>query len=221
LRHDLDHPLNGARLFGELEAALGVTSTFFVQTACDFYNLLSKDTRRLIRDLADAGHEIGLHYDSERYFGKRGRQHMISDLQLLEDLSGHPIISASQHIPIDSDRIELLDWIKNEAYAPRFTESPMNYISDSLMVWRQTTPHDLLNAKASFQFLSHPDTWASTYRNIDDALSDMMKHEIEAIRTNYSRLSKYYRKLLRDRSKHDRDFRRRRHRPAKPIGSNG
>jgi hypothetical protein len=218
LRHDLDRPLKGAALFGQLEADLGVASTFFVQTSCDFYNLLSRESRRIIWYLAEAGHEIGLHYEAQRYLGEHGRQHLVSDLRLLEDLSGRPIVSASQHIPIDGDRIALFDYIENEAYEPRFTEHPMNYISDSLMVWRQATPHDLLDSKASFQFLSHPDTWASRYSSMDDALSDMMEDEIEVVRTRYAELARYYEQLLQERRERDKNFRKRRNEPAKGVG---
>lgn len=218
LRHDLDGPLRGAEIFGQLEADLGITSTFFVQTACDLYNLLSRDSRRVIQCLAAEGHEIGLHYESERYWGEHGKQQLVSDVRLLEDLSGHPIVSASQHLPIDSDRIALFGYIKNEAYEARFTEHPMNYISDSLMVWRQATPHDLLDSKASFQFLSHPDTWVSRYRSMGDALSDMMEHEIEVVRTRYAELARYYGRLLQERRERDKNFWKHRNEPARPVG---
>jgi hypothetical protein len=218
LRHDLDRPIEGAELFGQLEANLGITSTFFVQTACDLYNLLSRDSRRIIEHLAKQGHEIGLHYEAERYLGGHGKQNLISDLRLLEDLSGQPVVSASQHIPIDGDRIDLFEYVKNEAYESRFMEHPMNYISDSLMVWRQATPHDLLDSKASFQFLSHPDTWTSDYRSIDDALSNMMEQEIENVRARYAELTGYYRRLLDERRKRDEHFEKSRGEPAKKIG---
>ena len=218
LRHDLDRPLKGAELFGQLEADLGIKSTFFVQTACDLYNLLSRDSRRIIERLAKEGHEIGLHYEAERYLGEHGRQHLVSDLRLLEDLSGQPVVSASQHIPIDGDRIALFEYVKNEAYELRFTEHPMSYISDSLMVWRQATPHDLLDLKASFQFLSHPDTWASQYSSMDEALSAMMEDEVELVRARYAELARYYRQLLQERHERDKNFRTRRSEPAKEIG---
>jgi len=219
LRHDLDRPLKGAELFGQLEAELGLTSTFFVQTACDHYNLLSKDSRRIIQGLAAAGPKIGLHYEAERYCGPRGKEHLLSDLRLLEDLSGQKIVSASQHIPIDSERIALSDYIENEAYEPRFTEHPMTYVSDSLMVWRHATPHDLLDTMASFQFLSHPDTWMSCYASMDDALSDIMEQEIEDVRARYAELARHYRRLLLERHERDELFRRRRAEPAMQVGT--
>jgi hypothetical protein len=218
LRHDLDHPLKGAEALGRIEAELGISSTYFVQTACDFYNLLSKESRQIIRQLVEQGHEIGLHYEAERYLTEEGQKNLASDLRLLEDLSGQPIVSAAEHIPIDGYRIALSGHIRNEAYESRFTGYPMTYISDSLMVWRQYTPHDLLDARASFQFLSHPDTWVSNYGSMENALSDMVQCEIGVLRARYAEVANYYAQLLVERRQRDEDFHKRRIKPAEAIG---
>jgi hypothetical protein len=95
----------------------------------------------------------------------------------------------------------------------------MTYVSDSLMVWRQATPHDLLDTRASFQFLSHPDTWMSCYASMDDALSDIMEQEIEDVRARYAELARHYRRLLLERHERDELFRRRRAEPAMQVGT--
>lgn len=217
LRHDLDRPLDGLETFAETEAALGARATYFVQTACTFYNLLTTENRRLIRRLADLGHEIGLHYEAHRYTGTDAERTLLSDLRLLEDLGGQKVRSASQHIPTDDDAIEITRYVENDAYAPRFTEPPMTYISDSLMVWRQATPHDLLDQRASFQFLTHPDTWMGSYENMGAALDAMMQAEIEAVENRYRDVKQYYERLLRERAERDRQFVERRNRPARAI----
>jgi len=76
----------------------------------------------------------------------------------------------------------------------------------------------LLDGRVSFQFLTHPDTWGSRYRSMDDALSDMMKTEINAVRAQYEELAKYYGQLLQERGTRDEQFRRRRTELAKQIG---
>ena len=165
------------------------------------------------------GHEIGLHYEAERYLGTEGPQNLISDLRLLEDLSGQVVVSASQHIPIDGAQISLLDYVRNEAYEPRFIEGDMTYISDSLMVWRQATPHDLLDSRTSFQFLTHPDVWIANYPNMGTALREMMEAECEVTRRRYAEVTEYYGKLLRERAERDDRFRERRNTVAKAIGT--
>ena len=216
LRHDLDGPLKGAEAIAELEAEFGVRATFFVQTAGDFYNLLSTTSRALLRRLVALGHEIGLHYESARYVGDADA--IVRDLRLLEDLSGQAVCSASQHIPVDSDAIAIERYVANEAYEARFTQDPMNYLSDSLMVWRHATPHDLLDRCASFQLLIHPETWIGGYRDMAEALEGMMREEMDSIATRYRDVSAYYAELLEGRDARDRRFRATRARPPRRIG---
>ncbi|HEX6138751.1 MAG TPA: hypothetical protein VF059_13945 [Casimicrobiaceae bacterium] len=211
LRHDLDGPLGGAQVMAEVEAKSGVRATYFVQVACDFYNLLAADGRAFLRRLASLGHEVGLHYEASRYRGDIGA--IASDLRLLEDLSGQPVRSASQHIPVDNDPVAIDAYVDNEAYEPRFTQAPMTYISDSLMAWRQATPHDLLDRGASFQLLTHPETWRGGYASMAEALDGMMAEETEAIARRYRSLAAYYAELLGRRAERDHAFRAARLRP--------
>src|SRR5687768_9718784 len=55
LRHDLDHTIFRVRPIAEIEAALGVCATYFVQTSCEFYNLLAPAGRGLLRYLTALG----------------------------------------------------------------------------------------------------------------------------------------------------------------------
>jgi hypothetical protein len=219
LRHDLDGPLGGARAIAELEARLGVRATYFAQTASDFYNLLSTKSRALLRDLVALGHEVGLHYEASRYAGADGDAALRSDLRLLEDLTGQPVRSASQHIPIDGDAVALDRYVLHEAYAPRFTDPPMTYISDSLMAWRQATPHDLLDRGVSFQLLTHPETWAGNYRDMAEALAGMMAEEIDAVRARYKDVVSYYAGLIETRAERDRRFVDARRKSPRTIGA--
>ena len=207
LRHDLDHDLGSAEKIGELEAGLGVRSTYFIQTASTFYNLLAPEGRRIVRRLAELGHEVGLHYEARRYVGPGGERNLVADLRLLEDLSGQRVVSAAQHIPIDDGVVNLKPYIEHEAYEPRFmTVPPMTYISDSLMAWRQATPHDLLERRASFQFLTHPETWTGDFADIDDALLSLLADEVSAVHRRYRDVMGYYKRLLRERAERDRTF---------------
>jgi len=210
LRHDLDHILEPAVTFAELEAALGVRATYFVQTACEFYNILAPAGRAIIRRLCDLGHEIGLHYVSQRYVGPDSRANLRSDIRLLEDLSGQRIVSAAQHIPIDGEFVSLAPEIRIEAYEPRYMAPPMGYISDSLMAWRQARPHDLVDQGKSFQFLTHPENWTESGGDIGTLLHRLMEREIRIVRERYAATGAYYESLLADRHRRDQAFRERR-----------
>lgn len=210
LRHDLDHALAPAEAVAELEWEEQAPATYFVQTGCEFYNLLSREGRRLIRRLVALGHEIGLHYEAERYVGRQAAQRLASDVHLLQDLSGQPIVSAAQHIPVAGARAKLGPPIVNEAYEPRFITAPMSYISDSLMRWRQATPAELIASRTSFQFLTHPECWTIEGGAMDEVMHRLLAEEIDRVRERFMRTSRYYDQLLATRAERDRAFREQR-----------
>ena len=206
LRHDLDHSIRSAVVLAEIEAELGLQATYFVLVGCDFYNLLSSESRAHIARITELGHEIGLHYEAPHYVGAEGRQRLATSIALLADLAGHPIRSASQHIPIDNDFLDLSGYIDQEAYEARFTKGAMTYISDSLMRWRQATPHDLLDSRSSFQLLTHPMKWVADFSDMDQALAFALHDEQQFLAQRSAQIAAYYRDLLSRRAELDAAF---------------
>lgn len=210
LRHDLDHSIFAAEVIAELEADLGLRATYFVQVTCDFYNLLSSDSRRIVRKLTQLGAEIGLHYVASRYIGSGGIQRLRGDVALLEDIAGQRVLSAAQHIPTEGPRFDVTSVIPNDAYDVRFTRPPMAYISDSLMRWRQATPDQYIRAGQSFQFLTHPMQWVSDEPvSLSNALESAQAAEAEFLRRRYSEVAEHYARLLRERAVLDAHFQER------------
>ncbi len=207
LRHDMDHDLESALALAEIEASVDASATYFIQVACEFYNLLAPAGRAVIRALVEAGHEIGLHYVAGRYVGPDAQRNLAADVRLLEDLSGQPVVSAAQHIPIDGEMADISSRIRNDAYAPRFTEGAMTYISDSLMAWRQATPHDLIDVGRSFQLLTHPECWAGHGRSMPEVFAVLEAAEIAATHRRFATTLDHYATLLRERTERDRRFR--------------
>lgn len=207
LRHDMDHDLDSALVLAGIEAEEGVSATYFIQTACEFYNLLSPHGRGVIRRLAEMGHEIGLHYVAERYTGAQADANLAADVRLLEDLAGQPVTAAAQHIPVDSGPVDLGRRIRDDAYEPRFTRAPMTYISDSLMSWRAETPHDLIAAGRSFQLLTHPECWVGGFRAMPETMAALEAAEVAAVRARFAGTLDHYATLLSERAERDRRFR--------------
>ena len=85
----------------------------------------------------------------------------------------------------------------------------MTYISDSLMAWREATPLDLIERRASFQLLTHPETWTEAYADMRAALLGMRDREIAALGSRYDGLIESYARLLEQRAARDAGFRRR------------
>lgn len=134
------------------------------------------------------------------------------DVAILEDLAAQPIVSASQHLPSDTDGFDVLRVVRNEAYEERFTAGRMSYVSDSLMAWRQATPHDLLDRRASFLLLTHPMKWGASVAGLSEALQRALREECDALRESYVEVESYYADLLRRREQLDAAFRDRQRR---------
>ena len=68
-RHDIDFSTRAARDLADLEAELGITSTYFFLIRSPFYNIYEPATLSHIREINSLGHNIGLHFDASLYDG--------------------------------------------------------------------------------------------------------------------------------------------------------
>ena len=67
LRHDIDFSLFEAFNLAKLELKLGIKSTFFFMITSNFYNLFSRESKELIKDIKKMGHKISIHFDPTAY----------------------------------------------------------------------------------------------------------------------------------------------------------
>ena len=167
-RHDVDLSLDAALTMAELEAELGVRTTYLLMTESVFYNLASKEGDRAIARLRELGHAVGLHavHPSTE-----------SDARL------DPVLS--WHNPRPEYMSEPVAGVVNAYAAPYF--SPETYRSDSNQHWRMGCPHDELRAGAFpwLQVLVHPEIWVypgSTMGATMDAMLDAQRsHRLELL----------------------------------------
>lgn len=66
-RHDVDFSLNRALKLAQIEAELGVTSTWFILLRSEYYNPLEIDASSVLKKILGLGHKIGLHIDLAAY----------------------------------------------------------------------------------------------------------------------------------------------------------
>ena len=66
-RHDVDFSLNRALKLAQIEADLGVTSTWFILIRSENYNPLEIDASSVLKKIIGLGHKIGLHIDLAAY----------------------------------------------------------------------------------------------------------------------------------------------------------
>jgi hypothetical protein len=180
LRHDIDFSLRCAVKMAQLDKEAGATSTFFVLLTTPYYNPLSEDGVRAIREIVGLGHECGLHYDCTGFelLSPERRLKRIDVLaRTLEDVSGAPIRAIAQHKPARSPiRQEFPSYL--DAYAAPYFKD-IAYISDSRMMFRVPDVGEFLRQNPRSQVLIHPAWWRAK-RMARSTIFVALKNEIAA-----------------------------------------
>lgn len=156
LRHDIDLDPVDSIAMAQTEAAHGLRSTWFVMTSGRFYDVMMPRHRNAIRQLAELGHEVGLHLD------------LGDDLELsrlvLQAISGKRVEVFAQHDPTlrGLDGAPRSGWIN--AYSPDLAERGWVYRSDRGKRWREEDCFGALRHQR-LHLLTHPELWK--YGNLD------------------------------------------------------
>ena len=164
-RHDCDFSLNRARDLARIEQEHNVSSTYFLNPHCEFYNLLEKDQAAIIQSILACGHNIGLHFDAAFY--QTASEDQLDELVAkeagwLKDWFGVAPTAFSFHNP---DAF-LLTCERNSygglanCYSRKFKER-IPYCSDSNGYWRYRRLYDVLEKadEPCLQVLTHPGWW--------------------------------------------------------------
>lgn len=204
LRHDVDLSLDFAYEMAAMEAGLGVKSTYFILPHNEYYDPFSTDGAERVREIAALGHEIGLHWDSSFHGDdvESIRQGFISDLSHLAEINGTEIVSASQHIPIDTPYFDVAELIPFEAYSPAIA-ARYRYVSDSAMAWRDVTVWDLIETGIDIQFLAHPVWWMAEGVALRDKLGALKARNPATLHSTIDAFADYVERCLVDREQLD------------------
>ena len=170
LRHDVDFSLTAALNMARVESDMQLRATYFLLLDSPNYNLLSHGCCSVPRQLVSMGHEVGLHYDVQALLERDGaamRMQLQYEIDILEGITGNPIVSIAMHNPSSYGNDPFAD-DKNfiNAYDPRFTKA-IAYFSDSCGAWRNSAYNVFQDANIpdKLQILFHPFYWAETVGN--------------------------------------------------------
>lgn len=140
LRHDIDTDLAKAVRFAELEAQVGVRSTYFVLLRTDFYNPASRQSLERLHRIQNLGHEIGLHFDEKAYpvgTPEETVARILNERDILASILGTPVTTVSMHRPsretLEAD-LKIPGMVNS--YGKTFFHD-FKYLSDSRRRWRE------------------------------------------------------------------------------------
>ncbi|MEP6811473.1 MAG: NAD-dependent epimerase/dehydratase family protein [Actinomycetota bacterium] len=101
IRHDVDSDPGAAMTLARIEGELGVRATYFFMLRSPTYNLFSRATHKLVREIVGLGHWLGLHYDPGfRPGGGRTHTDQIEvERRVLEEMFATTVGSVAFHQP--------------------------------------------------------------------------------------------------------------------------
>jgi hypothetical protein len=167
-RHDLDFSVHRALRLAQIEARLGVWSTFFLSPHSTFYNLFEPEIKDIVLQIKELGHNFGLHFDGTFYSGMTNGLKDVDDIlrfenSILEKMLLIEVDAFSLHNPdvatlpeLDQDEI---GGMVNASGA--FLKENYSYISDSNGYWRFRRLKSVLEVGEDerLHVLTHPGWW--------------------------------------------------------------
>ena len=84
MRHDIEVDIDLAYKMAIIEKDLGIKSTYFFLLCNESYNLISDKNSLIIKNIADMGHTISLHFDMSIY--KNPIENLKNELKIFDDV---------------------------------------------------------------------------------------------------------------------------------------
>lgn len=192
LRHDIEFSIPIALQMAEIEADLGIRSTYLLQLHGDFYNALEKNNLISIKRIIELGHQVGLHFDSH-FWDIRSEEDLVKYLTIdkytLEQYLNIKVLVFSFH---NTNKLVLS--FEEDKYAgllniySKQIKNNIGYCADSTGFWRYEILEDRLRAAKDkvLQVLVHDGMWQDEvlpprrriYKVIDDH-ADFMKQSYD------------------------------------------
>ena len=186
LRHDIDLDLSAAPAVALLEHELGIRSSFCCMTTSELYNVLAPENRLHLRELADHGFDVGLHFWPAAYPELDGRdagalaERVAGEARLLEDIVGREVVSVSLHNPSASGRYPAFEGYRCAYDPPMF--APGRYLSDSRMVLREDPAAFVERTKGGVaQLLLHPEHFTASGSGYAEIFREIERRRAGAI----------------------------------------
>tara|TARA_B100000029_G_scaffold468129_1_gene504868 strand:+ start:1579 stop:2283 length:705 start_codon:yes stop_codon:yes gene_type:complete len=160
LRHDVDFYLEAAEELAKIEYKENVKSNFFFMISNNFYNITSKYSQGIIKNIKKLGHNISLHYDHKNHYNiNKGLK---LEKNLFEDIFNLKIKIISIHRPgnfiTKSRRFKSTRHTYEKPYFKK-----IGYYSDSRGSFRYGNPTESkeFKDKKTIQLLIHPIWWVA------------------------------------------------------------
>ncbi len=160
IRHDVDISPVAALAMAKLEHKHDIQTSYYIRLHAPFYNAFDEQTYKTLAEIADLGHELGLHYEPGYFerLDKDIRDGIAGDIQAFEHLFGFRSASVSQHEPSVGPVVKTLPEGYPCAYQPHLIFG-MKYFGDSGFHWREGCVCSKIGKFDQIHTLIHPSSW--------------------------------------------------------------
>lgn len=165
-RHDVEFEPDIALKMAEIENKLGVQASYFFQLHSQFYNIVDNHYRKVLHQIRDLGHLVGLHFDCHywgikdesllNYFINIDKNYLEMNMEIVIDTFSFHNTTTFTHSCLEYKYGGLIN-----AYSSYFKQH-YNYCGDSLGYWRFDRLEDVLNDEnvQHLQVLTHDGNWS-------------------------------------------------------------
>jgi hypothetical protein len=197
LRHDIDMSIEAAVATAQIEADASMRATYFVLLRSEFYNPFAPASKAGLNEIAQLGHDIGLHFDAALYEHDLAALNRAAEEEcaVLETLLGRTVSVISFHRPAKALLgLEQPIARRVHAYQPKYF-SEMGYCSDSRGAWHYGHPleHECVRDGRALQLLTHPLWWTGggiephgRVAQFAEARANLIKRELAENCTSYT-----------------------------------
>lgn len=181
VRHDIDLSATAALEMAELEADLGVETTYCFMVTTPAYALRNRVD--CLDEILELGHDIALHFDTHHYWdddpGTGAVESAVRvERETLARLANTTVDTVSFHMPPEWVLGRRFGSFEN-TYQPRFFRD-IDYISDSRQKWRGRPPFEG-GVPEQVQILVHPGLWTAENREMDAIVRALRADRLEEI----------------------------------------
>lgn len=183
LRHDVDIDIEKVLDMAKIENELGVSSTWYIMPDNKLYSLMNKDVQKVVKELKDLGHSIGLHIDASIYDSKSEMEKSINEMYYYYSKYIPIDKTISFHIPnekILGNDVKIDGFVN--VYEKKYIEK-LCYVSDSNRrpFLEQDRYFDGIKNNKSFQLLIHPVWWNEETMDKDDLKELLEKRNLKKV----------------------------------------
>jgi hypothetical protein len=201
IRHDVEYSVERALKMAQIEEEAKISSSYVIQIRNNNYNALSDVNLKMIREIHNLGHPIGLHVHTDAFFENpiHGLATYIKkDADTLSNYLGFKVDRFSVHRPVNAILMSYLqvDGLINMNDRPFFHfcdkewtkhHLDVTYLADSNHQWKYGNPFDLNFAKChKLQLNCHPDSWsdngANNLQNFINLFEEKRKETIDSFK---------------------------------------